>query len=62
MCFFLFHIVIILPDKEGIPVLMHNNVGSVGKDSSLLCLHQVMLSQGYSVLSACAVHRKGPVK
>lgn len=41
---------------------MHNNVGSVGKDSSLLCLHQVMLSQGYSVLSACAVHRKGPVK
>lgn len=44
-----------LPDEEGVPLLMHNDVGGAHEDGAALRLYQVVLSHGHSVLLATAV-------
>lgn len=44
-----------LPDEQGIPLLMYNDVSSVHEHGIFFCLYQAVLSQSHSVLPATAV-------
>lgn len=47
-----------LPNEERVPALVHDNVSSAHKGSTVLCLYQVVLAHGHSVLPARAARRE----
>lgn len=47
-----------LPNEEGVPALVHDDVSSAHKGSTVFCLYQVVLAHGHSVLPARAERRK----
>lgn len=48
----------VLPDEEGVPLLVHDDVSGAHEHSTLLCLDQVVLSHDHSVLPATTARRR----
>lgn len=55
---FAFKTLVCLPNEEGVPALVHDDVSSAHKGSTVLRLYQVVLAHGHSVLPARAARRE----